>query len=71
VVASVWAADDAFTTSLMKRFYGNLGKGLDRGTALQRAKLDLIGQYGDDALPFLWAGFTMAGEGSRPIRFSD
>jgi CHAT domain-containing protein/tetratricopeptide (TPR) repeat protein len=71
VVASVWAADDVFTTSLMKRFYGNLGKGLDRGTALQRAKLDLIGQYGDDALPFLWAGFTMAGEGSRPIRFSD
>jgi CHAT domain-containing protein len=71
VVASLWAADDVFTTSLMKRFYGNLAKGVDRGAALQRAKLDLIGQFGDQAVPFFWAGFTMVGDASRPIRLSE
>lgn len=67
VVASLWAADDVFTTSLMKRFYGNLAKGLDRGSALQRAKLELVEQFGEQAVPFLWAGFTMVGDASRPI----
>jgi len=71
VVASIWAADDAFTTSLMKRFYANLAKGIDRGTALQKAKLDLIEQFGDDAVPFFWAGFTMVGDGSKHINFSE
>jgi CHAT domain-containing protein len=71
VVASLWAADDVFTTSLMKRFYGNLAKGLDRGVALQRAKLELIEQVGDQAVPFYWAGFTLVGEGARPIKFSE
>jgi CHAT domain-containing protein len=71
VVASLWAADDVFTTSLMKRFYGNLAKGLDRGSALQRAKLELVEQFGEQAVPFLWAGFTMVGDASRPISLSE
>ena len=71
IVASLWSADDAFTTSLMKGFYGNLAKGRDRGTALQEAKLALIEQFGDDAVPFFWAGFTMVGDGSQQIRFSE
>jgi CHAT domain-containing protein len=71
VIASLWAADDVSTTSLMKRFYGNLVKGLDRGVALQRAKLELIRQFGDDAVPFYWAGFTLVGEGSRPLKLSE
>ena len=71
VVASLWAADDVFTTSLMKRFYANLAKGTDRGVALQKAKLGLIEQFGDQAVPFFWAGFTMVGDGSRQIRFSE
>ena len=71
VVASLWAADDVFTTSLMKRFYGNLAKGLDRGSALQKAKLELVEQFGDQAVPFFWAGFTMVGDASKPISFSE
>lgn len=71
VVASLWSADDAFTTTLMKRFYTNLVSGMDRSAALQRAKLSLIEQFGDDAVPFLWAAFTMSGEGSRPIKFTE
>jgi CHAT domain-containing protein len=71
IVASLWAADDAFTTSLMKRFYSNLARGMDRGSALQKAKLGLVGQFGDQAVPFFWAGFTMIGDGSRGISFSE
>lgn len=71
VVASLWAADDVFTTSLMKRFYSNLAKGLDNGVALQEAKLKLLEQFGDQAVPFYWAGFTLAGDGSRQIKFSE
>jgi CHAT domain-containing protein len=71
VVASLWSADDAFTTSLMKRFYENLAKGTDRGLALRRAKLSLVEQFGPDAVPFLWAGFTMTGEGLGAISFSE
>lgn len=71
VVASLWAADDVFTTSLMKRFYRNLAEGVDRGVALQKAKLELIEQFGDQALPFFWAGFTMVGEGSKQVGFGD
>lgn len=70
VVASLWAADDVFTISLMKRFYANLAKGMDRGAALQQAKVELIEQFGDQAVPFFWAGFTMVGDGSKQIRFS-
>jgi CHAT domain-containing protein len=72
VVASLWAADDVFTTSLMKQFYENLAtRGVDRGAALQRAKLEMIEQSGDQAVPFYWAGFTLIGEGSRPIKLSE
>jgi CHAT domain-containing protein len=70
VVASLWAADDVFTISLMKRFYANLAKGMDRGAALQQAKVELIEQFSDQAVPFFWAGFTMVGDGSKQIRFS-
>ncbi len=71
VVASLWAADDVFTISLMKRFYANLAKGFDRGIALQKAKLDLVEEVGEQAAPFFWAGFTMVGDASKPIEFSE
>ena len=70
---STLAPDDcrAVRRGLMKRFYANLAKGIDRGTALQKAKLDLIEQFGDDSVPFFWAGFTMVGDGSKQINFSE
>jgi CHAT domain-containing protein len=55
----------------MKRLYENLAKGLNRGVALQRAKLEMIEQSGDQAVPFYWAGLTLIGEGSRRIKFSE
>ncbi|HET9216950.1 MAG TPA: CHAT domain-containing protein [Terriglobia bacterium] len=64
VVASLWTADDIFTIALMKRFYQHLVAGSDNGSALRQAKLDLLQQFGDQALPTYWAGFTLVGEGS-------
>jgi CHAT domain-containing protein len=67
VVASLWTADDIFTIALMKRFYEHLAAGADNGSALRQAKLDLLEQFGDQALPIYWAGFTLVGENSRSI----
>lgn len=67
VVASLWSADDTFTAALMKQFYANLKKGQDKGSALRRAKIDLLKKYGDEALPFYWAGFVMVGEGASRL----
>ena len=66
-VASLWAADDIFTTALMRRFYAQLGQGVDRASALRNAKLEMLERFGDQALPYHWAGFTMVGDGSQPI----
>jgi DNA polymerase III delta prime subunit len=67
VVASLWTADDIFTIALMKRFYEHLASGVDSGSALRHAKLDLLQQFGDQALPIYWAGFTLVGESSKSI----
>ncbi|MHB8656231.1 MAG: CHAT domain-containing protein, partial [Terriglobia bacterium] len=70
VVASLWAANDISTTTLMQHFYRHLADGEDKGTALRNAKLDLIKEFGDQALPFYWAGFVMVGDGSKSIPIS-
>lgn len=62
VVASLWQVDDRSTGVLMKHFYSYLAKGKDKGNALRLAKLDLIRQYKQDALPYFWAGFTLHGD---------
>jgi CHAT domain-containing protein len=68
VVASLWHADDIATTNLMKRFYSYLEKGEDGASALRLAKLDLMQQFGADAVPYYWAGFTMHGESLAGVR---
>ena len=67
VIASLWTADDTFTISLMRRLYQHLRDGVDKGTALRQAKLDLLSQFGDQALPVYWAGFKLIGDGSTVI----
>ncbi len=52
VVASQWAADDVFTAALMKQFYLHLAEGLDKGTALSQAKLDLLRKHRGEIVPF-------------------
>jgi CHAT domain-containing protein len=67
VIASLWTADDTFTIALMKRLYQHLVNGSEKGAALQQAKLDLLKEFGDQALPIYWAGFTLVGDGSTAV----
>jgi CHAT domain-containing protein len=69
VVATLWKVDDESTADLMKRFYTHLAQGQDKAGALRDAKLDLLKQLGKRA-PVYWAGFTLTGDGSKPITLS-
>jgi len=67
VVASLWRVDDRSTGVLMKHFYSYLSNGEDKANALRLAKLDLIRQYQQDAVPYYWAGFTLHGGGVSSV----
>ncbi len=54
----------------MKHFYRHLADGQDKGSALRQAKIDLLGEFGEQALPFYRAGFTLVGNGATPITLS-
>ncbi len=61
----LWTAGDIFTTALMKHFHQHLVvDGEDAGIALRQAKLDLLDEFGDTALPIYWAGFVLVGDGA-------
>ncbi len=67
VLATLWTASDVYTPNLMGRFYRRVAEGQDEGQALRQAKLDLVTEFGDQALPVFWAGFTLVGDGSKGI----
>lgn len=67
VLASLWNASDDFTPALMTRFYQHLAAGDDEGTALQRAKLEMLKEFGDGSVPVYWAGFTLTGDAAAPL----
>ena len=67
MVASLWAASDVYTLSLMEHFYRYIAAGEDKGSALRHAQVDLIKQFADQAMPFYWAGFIMVGDGSGRV----
>jgi CHAT domain-containing protein len=48
----------------MRRFYEYLVGGAEKGRSLRQAKLDLLNEFGDEALPAYWAGFTLTGDTS-------
>jgi CHAT domain-containing protein len=67
VVASLWTADDPSSLTLMERFYRHIADGEDKDSAFRHAQMDLIAEFGDQALPFYWAGFIIVGDGSGKI----
>ena len=68
VVANLWESNDDFSRGLMREFYTRLAAGMDKGRALQQAKLEMIRKYGQDASsPRLWGGFIMVGESRRSL----
>ncbi|MGB7025501.1 MAG: CHAT domain-containing protein, partial [Candidatus Acidiferrales bacterium] len=67
VVASLWSADDTFTSALMKNFYAHLAQGEDKATALRDAKRDLLAKYGSQVSPYYWGAFVLIGDGGSPL----
>ena len=65
VVAALWEATDSSTERLMDKFYDELDRGADPGTALRAAKLSLLH---DSAFknPFYWAPFQLYVGSSSP-----
>lgn len=59
VAASLWAVDDAVTTDLMVRFYGNLMGGMTKAAALRAAQRAMRESYPH---PYHWAAFVLVGE---------
>jgi CHAT domain-containing protein len=47
--------------------YQHLADGDDKAVALRNAKLDLLEEFGDQAPPIYWAGFTLVGDGSTAV----
>ncbi len=69
VMASLWPASDRYTATLMESFYAHLSQGMDEATALNRAELDILRQYGHQTAPYYWAPFVLIGAGRGQIRF--
>ncbi len=67
VVASLWSADDIYTSALMERFYTHIAEGQDKAAALRHAKLDLLAKYGRQVSPYYWGAFILVGDGGSPI----
>jgi CHAT domain-containing protein len=52
---------------LMQKFYRNLiREGLAPAAALRKAQLATVGAARTSA-PYFWAGFTVQGDGARPV----
>lgn len=60
LVASLWKVDDVATQALMEGFYGELAQGKDIAQALRGAQLQML--RGEQAHPWYWAGFLVAGD---------
>ena len=67
IVYSLWNANDASTSTIMKRFYNQLAVGKEKSEALRLAKLDYIKSSSPEGRhPYYWAAFSLVGD-DRPI----
>ena len=68
VVATLWQIDDTFSSTMMTQFYKHLASGKSVAEALALAKRNMIDTYGEVAVPYYWAGYTLEGIGDNSIR---
>jgi CHAT domain-containing protein len=61
LMVSLWPVADESTEKLMKRFYAEMTKGIDRRRALQAAQLDVMRDPRFSA-PYFWAAFNLVGD---------
>ena len=59
ILSSLWSVSDESTAKLMKYFYENFSKGMDKGESLRQAELKLMAEYPH---PFYWAPFILTGD---------
>ncbi|MEP6905455.1 MAG: CHAT domain-containing tetratricopeptide repeat protein, partial [Gemmatimonadales bacterium] len=71
VVANLWAADDTFSLALMREFYRRLAAGADIAEAMRDAKLHMLKSFGSEAVPRLWSGVLVYGDGTGKVSRSD
>jgi CHAT domain-containing protein len=67
VVANLWAADDTFSLTLMREFYRRVAAGADVAEALRDAKLQMLKSFGPQAVPKLWSGVLVYGDGRSAV----
>lgn len=67
ILTTLWSVDDLSTQRLMRFFYQNLGKGMDKDEALWKAKQEFLVSYPDSAHPYFWSGFFVLGD-TAPLR---
>jgi CHAT domain-containing protein len=61
VVSTLWEADDAFASTLIRKFYAYLGRGQSASIAMANAKREIIRTFGKQAVPWLWAPYIVEG----------
>ncbi|MEL7119456.1 MAG: CHAT domain-containing protein, partial [Bacteroidota bacterium] len=70
IITTLWSVNDAQTKDLINRFYSLLTEGIDKATALQKAKLNYINEVPKaKSHPFYWSGFISIGDQEK-INFS-
>lgn len=67
VVANLWAADDTFSLAMMREFYRRLAAGGDIAEAMRDAKLSMLKSFGPQAVPRLWSGVLVYGDGTGKL----
>ena len=67
VVSTLWQIDDSSSLFLMKRFYAHLLEKRSTASALTAAKRDMLRTFGQKAVPYRWAAFTIEGAATRPL----
>lgn len=68
VVSTLWSVEDETTLYLMKDFYRELNRQEPVPDALAAAKRAMLKTYGEKAVPYYWAGFTVEGVAEPPIK---
>lgn len=62
IVTTLWNISDQRSNDLMHTFYEQLRDGKTKDSALRAAKMRFVGQPGNMAHPYFWAGFIPLGD---------
>jgi CHAT domain-containing protein len=61
LLVSLWQVDDEATAKLMVDFYDRMLNGVSKAEALHQAKLQMLQENPEQALPYYWSAFILIG----------